>query len=254
MKKKIKMVFFDVGDTLIHPIPSFEDRMIIEGRHFGLNLHKGMLTKAIIDEMRDVSRAQGKGGTFTESEKASEKFWLSFYRRLLRKMVSENTEESTVEAMSQKLFEVFRDPQSYTLFEDVKETLELLLKADVRMGIISNFESWLHDVLGNMGIVDYFEVIVVSAEVCVEKPKAEIFNIAVAQSKLMPWQTMHVGDSPYSDVSGAKNAGIFPVLIDRYGKFSNIDAGASTVTDLRDIVKVMELRNSQLEQRGNISF
>ncbi len=65
------------------------------------------------------------------------------------------------------------------------------------------------------GILHFFDTIILSVEVGFEKPQKEIFQIALQKLGINnPAQAMHVGDSPITDVKGARNAGLIPVLFD----------------------------------------
>jgi YjjG family noncanonical pyrimidine nucleotidase len=59
------------------------------------------------------------------------------------------------------------------------------------------------------GIVDYFDAVVISAEIGVAKPAAEIFDIAFAQLDMPPKDSaLMVGDNLTSDILGGANYGI----------------------------------------------
>jgi YjjG family noncanonical pyrimidine nucleotidase len=78
------------------------------------------------------------------------------------------------------------------------------------LGLVTN---GLSDVqrsrLSRLGIGDYFDVIVISSEVGVTKPRADIFDIAFDQLGDPPRDTsVMVGDSLTSDIAGGRNAGI----------------------------------------------
>ena len=51
----------------------------------------------------------------------------------------------------------------------------------------------------------------------VEKPAPRLFEIALREAGCEPHELLHVGDSPKSDVAGALNADVEPVLLDRDG-------------------------------------
>lgn len=54
----------------------------------------------------------------------------------------------------------------------------------------------------------------------VEKPSPEIFRRTSTRLGVDPSSTLHVGDSPLEDYSGARNAGFAAVLIDRHDLFA----------------------------------
>jgi putative hydrolase of the HAD superfamily len=74
---------------------------------------------------------------------------------------------------------------------------------------------------------------VTSAQVGVRKPSPEIFAAALRMVRAEPWETLHVGDSVNEDVSGARQAGIEPVLISRDGTAGA--PGVRTITTLTEL-------------------
>ena len=88
--------------------------------------------------------------------------------------------------------------------------------------------------LRNKGI---FPAEIISADdVKSYKPHPEIFLYALKKAGLAPEEVVHVGDSYYSDVLGAKNAGISAILVDREGK--DIHEDCRKVSSLADVLKL----------------
>ena len=99
------------------------------------------------------------------------------------------------------------------LFPDVRPALERLAP-DYRLGLLSNGNSRA-DALGIDDLVS-FEVFSQNHG-GVEKPDPRLFEIALREAGCEPHELLHVGDSPESDVAGALNADVEPVLLDRDG-------------------------------------
>ena len=57
-----------------------------------------------------------------------------------------------------------------------------------------------------------------SAEAGYRKPHPRIFEIAVERLNVPPHRALFVGDSYEDDVTGARNAGLQALLLDREGK------------------------------------
>lgn len=58
------------------------------------------------------------------------------------------------------------------------------------------------------GLKDYFQHIVLSEEVGIQKPQPRIFEVALEKNGLCADEVLMIGDSYSSDIQGAKNAGI----------------------------------------------
>ena len=93
------------------------------------------------------------------------------------------------------------------------------LKADKKLGLISNFDHPRHvrKNLSEYGLEYLFETVIISGEVGVKRPDPNIFKPALSSTGLIPNEVVYVGDTD-EDVEAANAAGIMPVLLKRQGK------------------------------------
>ncbi|MFI1421950.1 HAD family hydrolase [Streptomyces sp. NPDC020731] len=108
-------------------------------------------------------------------------------------------------------------PGNYRVFDEVTGLLADLVAARVPIGIVSNFDDLLVDILRTTGLEQVFTTVVTSYRFGVCKPDPRIFHEAVGAIRTSPASTCYVGDSVYSDMGGARNAGLYGVLVDREG-------------------------------------
>ncbi|MGF1824826.1 pyrimidine 5'-nucleotidase [Vibrio splendidus] len=96
-----------------------------------------------------------------------------------------------------------------TLLPGAKELMESL-KGQVNMGIITNGFTELQSIrLERTGMTEYFDHVIISEEVGVAKPDAEIFEYAHKLIGLPSKQRiLMVGDNPHSDILGGLDFGI----------------------------------------------
>ena len=98
--------------------------------------------------------------------------------------------------------------ENLQLYPGVRETLTTL-KEHFKLAILTN---GLVDVqnkkLDRLGIRDYFDCIIISEEVGVDKPDPRIFKITLNCISLKEKDVIYVGDDPPFDLVGAKKAGI----------------------------------------------
>ena len=115
----------------------------------------------------------------------------------------------------------------FRLFDDVVPALDALAAAGLRLGVVSNWDVSLTDVLRDLGILDRFASLSVSAAVGVRKPDPRIFLHALSALGAAPGDVLHVGDDRARDLDGARSAGVRAVLIDRAAGRGDDDAIAS---------------------------
>lgn len=106
----------------------------------------------------------------------------------------------------------FLDPQAQTLLNEIRSTL--------RIGLISNFDHppHVHSRLAELGLTKFFETVVVSGEVGIEKPDPGIFSLALGEIGLAAEEVAFVGDSVEDDIKGSAAIGMTPILIYRHDK------------------------------------
>jgi putative hydrolase of the HAD superfamily len=93
-----------------------------------------------------------------------------------------------------------------------------LSTSDYTLGIVSNWGWCLPRICRQLGLARYFDFILASSRVGYAKPHPGIFQRALAIAGVAPAQALHVGDSVYADVDGARAVGMDAVLLDRSDK------------------------------------
>jgi putative hydrolase of the HAD superfamily len=227
-------VFFDAGETLVHPHPSFPDlfaRILVREGH-------AVSPEAIRDRIHVVSdrfrEAARTNELWTTSPEKSRRFWHEVYATFLRDI-------GIVDAgLADTCYREFTDLANYSLFDDVLPALKLLEEADLTLGVISNFEEWLERLLEQLGVRSYFSVRVISGVEGLEKPDPRIFQLAMERAGVEPGRSVYVGDNPEFDVDPAMAVGMFPVLIDRRDRFP--DAPGVRIASLEELPDVLGLK------------
>ena len=128
-----------------------------------------------------------------------------------------------------------------TLYEDVLPTLNQLQQMDLKMGIVSNWDTPLPAMVEELGLAPYFEVVVASHDQRVRsaKPDAAIFEYALNAVDVSSEEAVHVGDSFEADIMGAHAAGIRAILLDRDGtQTGRWDDTIQTLHALPDLLSV----------------
>ena len=93
------------------------------------------------------------------------------------------------------------------------EALGRLRAAGIRLGIVSNSDGRVEQALTAAGLREYFDVVIDSSLVGIEKPDPAIFRAALDALGVEPEEALYVGDLYEVDVVGARAAGIEAVLL-----------------------------------------
>jgi putative hydrolase of the HAD superfamily len=130
-----------------------------------------------------------------------------------------------------KLNEFF--PESLSVLKKLFKTYRLGLLTNGAPGI-----QWAK--INKSGIKKYFNHIIISGEVGIGKPNIEIFNEVLNKFKAIKDNIIYIGNSPRSDIDGAKNAGFYTVWINRDGKqYEGKHKPDKTIKNLKEIFKII---------------
>ena len=229
----VEIVFFDAGETLVHPHPSFPELFARVCKEGGVDVSPSQVRKVqarLAPHLVDLAEDTGVDKPSLSPED-SRVFWSFLYRRFLGELEIEN------EQLVADLFATFSSVSSYALFDDVQETLERLVKDGYRIGLISNFEGWLDDMLVELEVGHVFDPAIISGVIGIEKPDPAIYRLALEKAAVDARAAAHVGDSPGLDVEPASSVGIHPVLIDRFDRYP--DQEVTRIKSLTELPEVL---------------
>jgi putative hydrolase of the HAD superfamily len=234
----VRAVFFDAGETLVHPHPSFAE---LFAQVLGEEGHP-IEVEAVQEVVHTSSESFNElmlsetALNWSTSPERSRALWDVVYRVFLTEAgIDQGEHERLVKA----LYERFRNLASYRLYPDVLPTLERLREGGLTLGLISNFEDWLEQLLETLEVSHFFEVTVISGIEGVEKPDTRIFDIALERAGVDAAHSAYVGDNPIFDAEPSRRAGMLSVVIDRRGNHAGTDF--LRVTSLEDLPEALGL-------------
>lgn len=220
----MKVIFFDAGETILHPHPSFSEIFAEVCRSAGHDVSpadvervQSRLAPHLMDLDADDEDEHARpyaGSAFSETE--SRRFWTYLYRRFIADLGLVD------QSLPERLFERFSDTATYKLFDDVLPALHGLRDAGFRLGLISNFERWLEELLVELEVGHLFDAVTISGVAGVEKPDTEIFELALREAGVDARDAVHVGDSPSMDAEPASSVGMQVVLLDRADRYAEL--------------------------------
>lgn len=230
---EIDIVFFDAGETIIHPYPSFPELFAQVCRAEGSDIAADQVREVqerMAPHLIDIAEDSGVSTPSLDPED-SRRFWTFLYERFLDELGIDD------QRLPQQLFATFSSSSTYRLFEDVRPALTQIEERGHRLGLISNFEGWLEQILVEQEVGESFDVTVISGVEGVEKPDPAIYELAVQRAGVDPSRCVHVGDSVALDVVPATEVGIKAVLLDRVGRYP--DSEHPTIGSLEELPDII---------------
>ena len=216
----IRVVFFDMGDTLTTILPSWETLYVNACARHGIHVAHDALVAAT-REVFGALDADESRMTYEATEEADQRYYQEINGAILRRAGAPmNAQMRTILEHLQREFET---PAHFHLFPDAIPTLERMRNAGYRLGIISNWSWNLPDLCDGLRITDYFEHIVTSARVGASKPHRAIYDYALHWFGAQPEECVQIGDNAVADVAGARAVGMHGILIDRRGREHTAD-------------------------------
>jgi putative hydrolase of the HAD superfamily len=127
--------------------------------------------------------------------------------------------------------------RQWQVFADSVPCLDWLRRAGLRVVAITN-ASGAHQraKLTTLGLIDFFDHVLIAGELGVAKPDPVIFHTACAALGVRPAEVVHIGDLLDVDAVAARDAGMRGVWLDRHGR-----AGAQLPDGVQSISSLAEL-------------
>ena len=236
LKKKLqtyKAVFFDAGDTLI-TIPAAHEMLqaYLERNSFPTkDAQLEMILSEAITHYYYNKKNYTTEAITPESDRA---FWIRIYLFVMERLNAERYWSiEQIQQCCHELYDVFVNPEYYTVFSDVKLALDRLQQMNLRLGLISNFAPTLRDICIKQGIYHYFDPFIVSTEVGLEKPNPEIFTYALHCAGLHASEVLYIGDHETKDIWAPSQIGMDAIRIVRY-------EGLSGDVDIRSLIELFD--------------
>ena len=125
--------------------------------------------------------------------------------------IFENKNKKASKTLATHLAQEFRaaTTQYLRVFDGVFDTLAKLKRAGKKLYVLSNAQKcYTKQELSKLGLRGYFKGIIYSSDYKCAKPDATLFNILIDKYKLDKKECVYIGNDPYTDVEGARNAKI----------------------------------------------
>jgi putative hydrolase of the HAD superfamily len=127
------------------------------------------------------------------------------------------------------------------LYPNAREVLDVL-RERYPLAVVTDAQSaHARGELHRVGLLDYFDPIIVSGDYGYRKPDRRLFEHALDGMKVAAGNTLYVGNDMHRDIFGAREAGLKTVMFDSdQGKKAYQDCVPDyTITDLYELLEIL---------------
>ncbi|CAL8113555.1 unnamed protein product [Orchesella dallaii] len=209
--QNVKLITFDVTGTLLaFRKPPF-DVYLDFGKKYGVSCERDSIKASFKAQWKKMNVEQPHFGTCWEA------WWTEIVMRTFKGANAQGADDDTTPLkVASSLIDHFKTSECWMLTEGA-ETLSKALaqrKEGVAIGIISNFDPRLYQLLEIFNMSKLFNPIILSYEHQISKPSTEIFNLAQESyskansgKSIKPSEALHIGDNYELDYVAAIKAG-----------------------------------------------
>ena len=195
-----KTVIFDFGDTLASTVPTYPDRIKIAIRKLGFRFSDKEFSEAY--QFADYQICKNYLSNGTISSKIYQDSLYYFLRDVLKIEMPRDELKKAVK-INLKEIEYTRE-----LLEHAGNMLEYLRSNGFKLAVISNNDGFTVEKCRELGINEYFEIVVDSTNVGMVKPDRNIYLYALSEMNIEHDEAVHIGDLYGADILGGINSGL----------------------------------------------
>jgi putative hydrolase of the HAD superfamily len=241
----IRAVAFDVNGTLVRiQTEDGMEQIFRSAAHFltyqGIDLHRHQVRDLYFQIMKEQQRAS--------SEEYPEFDAVGIWRSIIERHLTDFTRSLPGEKLQQMplfLAEMSRGISRcrLRLYPQVREVLDVL-RDRYPLAVVTDAQSaYARGELHKVGLLDYFDPIIVSGDHGYRKPDRRLFQFALDGMGVAAENALYVGNDMHRDIFGAREVGMKTVMFDSdQGAKVHLDCVPDyTITDFRDLLKILDL-------------
>jgi HAD superfamily hydrolase (TIGR01549 family) len=205
----IKAVYFDFFNTLAYFDPPREVTYATIANDMGVNATPQGVADALweADAYWRSENFRAPVRTRPEQEK------IAIYREYGSRILAGT--DATPEQALQMLARAFAQGWVFKSFPDSVDALKLVKSHKLKTGLISNVGQEIDSYCQELGFEPYLDYKVTAFEVGFDKPRPEIFMLALEKAGVKPSEAFFIGDVYEQDIIGARGVGMPAALIAR---------------------------------------
>ncbi|XP_074149761.1 haloacid dehalogenase-like hydrolase domain-containing protein 3 [Sminthopsis crassicaudata] len=209
MAPRLRLLTWDVKDTLLrlrHPVG---EEYAAQARAHGLQVEAAALGSAFHQAYKAQNQKfpnYGLSKGFT-----SRQWWLDVVLQTFHLAGVHNS--SVLNPIANKLYQNFSNAETWQMLEGAESTLQQCRDRGLQLGVISNFDRRLEDILAHCGLRKHFDFILTSESAGRAKPDPQIFYQALRLADVDPTQAAHIGDHYLNDYQAPREVGMHSFLL-----------------------------------------
>lgn len=170
------------------------------------------------------------------SDKTGGNFWSFMEKHFAYVCAQLGFDKETGEKIAVNVRKYILDIDNYRLYSDTLETVAKCREKGYKIVLLSNNFPELDDICRKIFGENYFDAVISSGVCGFDKPRREIFELAMKAVGADPRQTYMVGDNATADISGGKTAGLTTILVHKKAQ-CDADHVCDELIDIVDIIK-----------------
>lgn len=211
---RLRLITFDVTDTLLKFKTSPAKQYGEIGALYGVEINEKQLSDNFKTHWRRMNEEHPNFGL------RSGIGWENWWKTIVKGAFQDSkpiVEDKQLDEVAEQLINLYKTSVCWQYCSGAQNLLSYVRSKGIPMGIISNFDPRLSQLLGNMKLSHFFQFVITSYDIGIEKPNKKIFEEAMFVSKIDNLKTdecLHIGNKLFLDYHGAINSGWQAALID----------------------------------------
>ncbi|KAF8359304.1 hypothetical protein PRIPAC_94299 [Pristionchus pacificus] len=217
----VQVLSLDAMNTLIKPrIPVSQLYSQFAHSH-NVSVDESLLTSAFPSLFKSLSASSPCYGFNKEGPR---NWWSSLIVNAFERAGSGPLSSDLAAKISNELYNHYAHGDAWELVdEETPSVLSRLRLKGIALCVVSNFDHRLKSILSSMGLIDHFQMVVLSGELGFEKPDRRVFDTVIRHFSLQDASTLlHIGDDLEKDYRAAKSFGARSLLFDPKEKHKDL--------------------------------
>jgi putative hydrolase of the HAD superfamily len=196
--RALKAITLDLVGTLLSPYPSVGVVYAEAAKKCGVKISEKLINEQFPSAFKSVS-----------SKLKPEAFW----REVVIRSLGDELPFEKRDEVAKKCWDAFASAKSWKLAPGAISSLTALRFLGLKVCVLSNTDSRMHQVITEMGLNKFFDAVFLTDEIGHRKPSAGAFHHVARVLQLPVNQLAHIGDSPDEDGIGARDAGVLGIVV-----------------------------------------